>query len=285
MYRALLSLVCWLCWCAPLRAEVPHGVPFDESELAAALGARVPELDRSEVLLAWLDGRLLVTLRTRVRVVELGTAQHAEAARVVALVLADLAREEPPPAAPRPEVLPAPVALPIGRSSAAAPTLPDRARFGVDVTGQRGLVAEEPWSLDAGLSVSGLLLRRLVLSVRAGYMTVPSIRSRATSTVVRLDALSLRPAVGVRFKLLELMTGPSLIPYWVHGGAGHNALLAGGSVQLTLWLPVVRSLRIAARVCFDVFGNRARIYAGGDRVLTTPRSMLGLSLGFAWGWS
>lgn len=267
-------------------SELPAGLPFDASELSEALSARISGLAPDQLRLDWLDGRVLVTLGTRARLVDLGAAQHTEAARVVALVVADLAREEPlapPLAAPTPVIVPteAPTARP-----ASVPLAPasDRTRLGIEVTGQRGLAGEEPWSVDAGVAASVAGRGRIVVSGRIGYMIVPTTRS-PTGTSVRLDGLSLRAGVGARFELLELVLGPSVIPYWVQGAEGHHAVLAGVGTQLTLWLPVVRSLRVAARLCLDVLGSRVRVYAGSDRVLTTPRAMLGLTLGFAWGWS
>ena len=131
----------------------------------------------------------------------------------------------------------------------------------------------------------GLIRREARFGARVGYWTSPAVHSQATGTEVRFDALSVRPSVAVRFAMLELGAGPVLAPFWVRGGEGHRDMLAGASVQLALWLAVVGALRLTARAQLDVLGNRTRLYAGDDPVVTTPRFMLGLSLGFAWGWS
>ena len=290
----VLTVICLIARVASARAEVSAGLPFEPQELAEALSARVPGVTPQDLTLTAVDGRVLVGLGAQVRLVDLGNAEHAEAARVLALVVADMARE--PPAVPHASLVPpqtTPVAAPSVTQVTAPqapppsspPPRPDRVRLGLDLAGQRGLAPDESWSFDVGAGVSGTVWRRLLLAARVGYTGSAPVESSATGTRVRLNAFTLRPALGVRLRLLELSAGPTLMPLWMEGGEGHRDLLAGGHVQLGLWVPVVRSVRLLARVCFDLFANRTRFYAGSDAVLTTPRAMAGLALGFGWGFT
>jgi hypothetical protein len=281
LLRPDLAAFCVLSFVLVAAAQPGPPLPFDEQELGAALAARVPALQRSDLHLEATDGMLVVRWRERVRIVELGEARGSAAARVVALVVADMTLQETLPG-PREADVPAPAAA----ATAATPVSPtDRVRLSVDGALQRGAAGEESWSFDLGVAATAALRRRLVLSARLGYWTAPTVRSQATGTRVQFDALSLRPTIGGRFGLLELSGGPVLAPYWVRGGEGHRDLLAGAGLQLSLWLAVIDALRITTRVQLDVLGNRARLYAGDDLVVATPRFMFGLALGFAWGWS
>lgn len=277
----VLTLVCTLLQVAPVRAELPAGLPFDAQELADALSARVPGVMPHDLTLASTAGGVLVSLGARARVVDLGKAQQAEAARVVALVVADMLAEPLPPLPPAPASAPAVSATPGAVGMPAAST--DRARFGLDLAGQRGMAPEESWSFDVGMGASATVWRRLLLAGRIGYTGSAPVESSATGTRVRFNALTLRPALGLRLRLLELSGGPTLMPFWMQGGEGHRDLLAGGHVQLAVWVPVTRSVRLLARLCCDLFANRTRLYAGSDAVLTTPRAMAGLALGLGWG--
>jgi hypothetical protein len=169
-------------------------------------------------------------------------------------------------------------------SQAAEPSLPrDHVGVEADFAGQRGLAGEESFSFDLGLGASFRLRERLILAARAGYWKVPTVRSATTGTAVRFDALSLRPAIGVRLAPLELLAGAVIAPFWTRGGDGHQDQLYGVSAQCSYWLRLASSLRFVARLTCDAFMNRFRLYGSGDRVLTTPRVMLGLALGLAWG--
>lgn len=284
----ILAIICLISAAGVVRAEAPPALPFREHELADALAARLPGIAPRDLTLAIVDGRVLVTLGAHVRLVDLGDAKDVEAARVLALVIADLAREPlPQPPTETEPVPPALAALPARPrpADAQAPSKPDRARLGLDVTGQRGLAREESWSFDVGIAASTAVWRNLLVAARVGYTGSPAVESSATGTRVRFSALSLRPALGVRLQLFELSAGPSLLPFWLAGGEGRREVLAGAHVQLALWAPLLRSVRLLARLCFDLFANRTRMYAGSDQVLTTPRVMAGLALGVGWGFT
>jgi hypothetical protein len=265
-------------------AQPPATLPFDEQELGDALAARLPTLPRSELHIEAVDGVLVVRWHEHVRVVELGEARGSQAARVVAVVVADMTQRDAVPSVPE-----------VGASAPTAPALTgirsppispsDRARVSADGALQIGASAEDSWSFDVGLGATALRRRRLVLGGRVGYWKAPTVRSRATGTPVYFDALTLRPTIGVRLGLLELSGGPVLAPFWVRGGNGHRDILAGANVQLSLWFAVLASLRITTRAQLDMLGNRTLLYSGDDLVVATPRFMFGLALGLAWGWS
>jgi hypothetical protein len=270
LLRLALLLVCLLGCISASRADGRSSLPFSEHELEQALSARLAAPLRARLTITTVDHRLLIRLGAALRMVELGGSQGAEAARIVAVIAASMASETPtlsPPASQAPE----------------PSETRDSVRVEVDFAAQRGLAREESFSFDLGLGASVRLRERLILAARAGYWKVPSVHSTATGTVVRFDALSLRPAIGVRFAPIELLAGAVVAPFWVSGGAGHGDQLYGVSAQCSLWLRVVSSLRIVARLTCDAFVNRSRLFGGADRVLTTPRVMLGLALGFAWG--
>ncbi|MEY4514230.1 MAG: hypothetical protein RLZZ450_6352 [Pseudomonadota bacterium] len=268
-------LLCAL-WCGPrVQAQAENALPFEEAELGRALAARAPQLTYGQLRLEPLEGRLLISVGPRSRVVDLAGLEGSDAARVVAVLAADLAAQ-----AANPE--PWQVDRNLGRSTGAAL---DRYRVGIDAAAIHGAQSSEGWSFASGLAAAIKLPRRFMLGARSEYWTMPTVHSRTTGTELHFQSLALRTELGLGFAPLLVSIGGVCAPYWVRGGQGHRDVLGGVGVSAAVWLPVRRGLRLGVRVQVDTFLNRTRLLSADETAFVTPRVALGLSLGMAWGWS
>jgi hypothetical protein len=292
--RATVVVIACLLLIAPaLRAQGPQDAPFEPRELAQALSARAPAWV-AEVLQVYAQGDVVVVnLRGLSRRVELGGARGAEAARVVALVVADLSEQggamprdpraavpSPPPVERESELIPA-LRSP---ASSVRPRGPDKLRLSLDLATQRGAAASDFWGFDVGIGLNGVLRERWLLGARVGYWVSIAQYMPQIEQTTRLHALTLRALGGLRLGAVELALGPVLAPLWIQHQDMHF-LLPGGFLQVGLSLPASASLSMFARAQLDVFAARARFFEWNTLVFTTPRLMFGLALGFAWGWT
>ena len=266
------------------EAQEGGALPFGEQELTEALSARAPHIDSSNVSVQAAGDLFLVTLGAKSRVLDLAGANGLDAARVVALVAADLALAEEPSVvvaepAPTQQAEDPRVAVPPPERVA----LPDSFRLGAQGSVLHGLQRNDTWGFMLGLT-GDFVARRVLTTLTASYWTMPTAVSRWTLSEIQFDALSLRAGVGVQFSQASLALGPAYARYWVRGGSGHTGNLFGLSLQGSMWLPAARHIRVGIRGYIDGYMRRALFYAGGsDVVLATPGIALGIALAVAWG--
>ena len=279
-------------------AQPVAALPCSDEQLRQALSARAQVLAETPVrVLPQGPGGTTYVVRVgaRERVVDVAGAEGVEAARVFALVAADLAlHAEQPLSVPAPEPSAAARTSPDGDAPAGpSPDAPAaNAQTAMVDVGQIGVEIAAPYNVDGtpgfGLQTTASIerwLRWAAFAWRVGYWKLPSGRSQATGSEIRFDALTLHAEVGVRFERFGGGVGAAIAPYWVRGGRGDRGVLPALTLHAAFWHPVSRTLRLGVRAIADAFLKRRRFLSGAEAVVATPAWTLGLGLGLAWGWS
>lgn len=275
----------------------PGALPFSEAELQQALLARLfPSPSEPGPQRAQVDpsgpGVVSVRVGDRTRSVTVGDRTGSAAARVVALVIADLLSEA---AVPDEKLAVAPsVHQPVEVVLVDAGT-PDlqalvrqsgrRCRLAVTVGASRGT--------DAGESVAGTLNGDLVITQGNGrFNLAPSVgltkmptRNAGTMYEVSSWELAARMLVGFSRGPVDVLAGPLAAIYSPGGATSLSWILFGGEVMARVAAPLSRRLRLTMDARVDGWANRMRVtWADGRTYTTTPRIGIGGGIGLAWDW-
>ena len=281
---------------APLTLTGSRELPFSDAELQQALLARLlsapsePGPPRTQVEPVG-PGVVSVRVGDRTRTVTVGDRTGTAAARVVALVIADLlsAPEATPPVAPS-------LRQPVEAVTVATPPTPElqpvvpeaRRRWRLVVAGgaSKGTSATE--------LVAGTLNGDLVIAPRnGGFKLAPSLGLTAMPTrnpgalnEVSFLGLTARMLAGFSQGPVDVLAGPIGSVYAIGGATAHRGFLFGGELMARVAAPLSRRMRLAVDARADLWGNRVRVHwadgAGGSSA--TPRVGLGVDVGLAWDW-
>lgn len=237
-----------------VHVDVAPGVAVTADEVAAALRLRIADAGAAvSVRVRPASDGVIAQVDERVRAVALGGRTGTDAARLIALAIADLAQVDIE--ATQVEVTAAPHAARVGRprtslelalvGSASVWSAP-LAAVGLDIAAARGrwLVAAE---LGAGKLVDGDL---------------------------HLGGGTVRLGGGVRAGRLDVRAGLVLAPVWVSNGAGDRTVLVGGGASARLRIPLAPDLRLVLAVGVDGFATRTQYTVtsavGSMTTLSTP---------------
>ncbi len=279
---------------APL-ATVNPGLPFSTSELAQALLARLSPADEPAPLRLKVEptgaDSVAIQVGDRTRVVQIGERTGPAAARVVALVIAELmsdgadAPQEEGGTAPAVTVarsqneVTAPV-LTSAPSVASGPSPPPR----ICVTGgaTKGLGTEEllAGTIDAEVVLPyGPAWARVAPSL--GLVLMPK-RNDGTFDEVEYRGAVGRLLAGGELGPLQILGGPFATAYSITGATEHAGALFGGEALARFTVPLSRRLSLVAAARVDVYANRVRVQWVDGTGYATPRVGVALGAGLAW---
>jgi hypothetical protein len=288
---------------SPLTLVQPEALPFSDAELRQALLARLqpraggpgePEMPRAEVDPAGA-GAVTVHVGARSRVVAVGERSGAGAARVVALVIAELlsAEAEPAVATEAPTVtvtVVAPAAPSAAPPTIVAPAPPPRAaewarHLCLTAGAGKGTGGEELWAgkldVDLVLSPGSGPLR---LAPSAGLTFMPT-RSGGTTDEVSFVGFVARALGGARIGPIDVLAGPVVSAYSIGGAMQHAGVLFGAEVTALLTTPLSERWRLVVAGRVDAFADRVRVVFADSLGYATPRVAISLGLGVAWNWT
>lgn len=277
---------------APVTLTGPRELPFSDAELQQALLARLLPAPaeagppRARVAPAG-PGIVSVRVGNRTRLVSVGGRTGGAAARVVALVMAELLTAEAAPAAV--PVAPGPEAPHVATLFTPQPEpvpLDARRQWRLVVTGgaSKGTGSEE--------SPAGTLDADLVTAARSGHLklaaslglTMMPMRNAGRLDEVSFVSLAARLLGGISRGPVDLLAGPMASVYDIGGGTTHNGFLFGGEVLARVAAPLSRSLRLAVDARVDGWANRVRVHWAVGGAYATPRVGIGIGAGVAWDW-
>jgi len=288
---------------APITLVDPETLPFSSAEMTQALLARLfPADDGADPpgfrIAPAGAGTVTVQIGDRSRVVAIGDRSGPAAARVIALVIAELlsgaGAEAAPdegaaaPAAPTATVLRA-ASEPPGRfdgTAAAAPA--DHGvvrRLSVAGGATKGIGSEE--------LLAGTLDADVVLPIGAGWarfapsagLTVMPSRNVGGFNEISFRAGAARLLAGGSWGPFDLLGGPFVSAYSIGGATEHAGLLFGGEVLARVSTPISRRVRVFAAARADAYANRVRVVWTVDNGYATPRIGLAIGVGLAWDWA
>jgi hypothetical protein len=272
-------------------------LPFTNTELERALLARLltpPDATgalRTQVEPAGQDA-VRVQVGARSRVVALAGRTGAAAARVVALVMAELVSaapdisataapvpaDSPPHAAPLPNASNPPASPVLSRRRAAAPRL--------CITG--GVAKGIGEDLLAGTLDVDLVVpigsSRLRIAPSVGLAMTPT-RNAGTFDEVSFLGASIRLLGGAAIGPADLLAGPVLSPYSIRGATAHDGLLIGGEAMARVAAPLATRLWLVAAARVDGYAERVRVHWPDGRAYATPRVNVAVDVGLAWSWA
>jgi hypothetical protein len=288
---------------APIMLADPDALPFSNAELTQALLARLLPADEARppqirVAPDGTPGAVTVRVGDRSRLVALGERTGTAAARVVALVVAELMSDAAPvadvesdaagtaPAAPAVTVSDAPPSASLAARPlppAPGPARPPR----LCVTGgvSKGTGAEELFAgtVDGDVALAiGPDWARVVPSV--GLTVMPDHDAGAFSKV-SLRSAAFRLLAGGGWGPLELVAGPVIAPYNIAGTTSHSGVLFGAEAVARLAVPLSGRLRFVAATRVDAYANRVRVEYIDGAGFATPRVGVSLGLGLGWDWA
>jgi len=289
---------------APITLVDPGTAPFSSGELSQALLARLTgaaDVTPPQVRVAGAGGVVTVEVGDRSRRVELGDRTGPAAARVVALVVAELMSDaaadlaeaaeagRTESASPGVRVPQASDETPPASLSAAPspePSAPLRPLL-LSVTGgvARGIGSEEllAGTVDADLVVA-LGDGGFRLTPSAGLIYMPT-RNDGTWSEVSFTSAIARVLAGRNFGFLDLAGGPFVARYSIGGANPHAGALFGAEALARIAAPLSRRARLVAETRVHAYGNRVRVAWADGNGYATPRLELTFGVGLAWDWS
>ena len=247
-----------------VAVEIDGPAPFARAELEHALRVRVGAAGRTgavRVRVVATDGGVIVEAHGGSQRVALGGRAGADAARLVALVAADLMLADLAEA-PDPAEAPGPAARPPGlvEAHAAVAREPARAPIAVAVLGSAarwaGVLA------DATVDVA-VPRGRWIGSVELGGGGLIGGGIDLRGAVVRVGG-------GVRAGLVEVRAGITVAPVEVRDGTGDCTVLAGAGASARLRVPIAPTVRIVLAAGADAFATRTEYRKDGMALTATP---------------
>ncbi len=291
----------------PPTPEQLDTLPFSDAELQQALLARLlgqagePALLRIDVKPAGA-GAVAVRVGARSRIVALNERTGAGAARVVALVIAEILNSgvETPPAGETPTTADAKRAIQAPSRTASGTVVPHptlaatgeptaapewKSRLCLTSGAAKGTGDEEllAGTLDVDLTMA-FGHGRLRLAPSAGLTIMPT-RNAGTLDQVSFLAVSGRLLGGATFGPLDFLGGPVVSRYSIGGATPHGGLLVGAEGVARLAAPLSDRFRLVAAARVDGFADRVRVFWVDGRAYATPRVELGVGVGLAWEWA
>jgi hypothetical protein len=282
----------------PVAVSGSKALPFSDAELESALLARLlgppehigePPVARVE---RTSEGAVTVRVGDDTRVVQVGARTGPAAARVVALVIADLlsGRSLPvsvTPASPAPEntaLAPDVAAPPVARH--ATPIPPVRApRVCLTAGASKGAGTQELLAANADLDLVIPVARTpWRWSPSIGVITMPT-RNEGTLEQVSFVGGVARLLGGRAWGPAELLVGPFVSAYSVGGETAHAGVLVGGEAMGRLSAPLSSGLRLVVDGRVDAYVNRVRVHWANGNAYATPRVGLSIGAGLAWDWA
>ncbi len=279
---------------APAISTDPSALPFSDTELQRALLARLlPSPDETGPAAARVapagPGAVSVRVGDQSRVVVVGDRKGIAAARVVALVIAELMMSpgpapsidaaEPPEAAPAPSAVARAGLEPVGaaRGHVWRATVAGGLSKG---TGSEELAAA---ALDADLVIP-LGDGGWKLSPSLGLRFMPTRNADTFHEVSFVSAVARLLCGGARGPI-GLFAGPFVSAYAIGGATAHSGFLFGAEAMARVAAPLSRSMRLAVETRLDGYVNRLQAdwLAGGG--YATPRVGVGIGIGLAWDWT
>jgi hypothetical protein len=283
---------------APLTLTDPDALPFSDTQLQQALLARLlPSLDEPGPAAARVaaagPGAVSVQVGGQSRVVDVGDRTGTAAARVVALVIAELMTARRPSAVPVPIGAPAPPTEPTPETAAVARAdlqpaggIGGRAWRVAAVGGvSKGLGGEELAlaTLDTAVVIPhGDSRWRLSPSMGLSFMPM---HNAGTLNEVSFVSAVARLLGGVAWGPIDLLAGPFVSAYAIGGATAHDGFLVGGEALGRVAAPLSRTLRLAVEARLDGYANRVRVRWLGEGGYATPRVGVGIGVGVAWDWT
>jgi hypothetical protein len=219
---------------------------------------------------------ILVRLGQRTRVVAVAERQGASAARVVALVIADLVAGEM-------SASPEPLATATAHASLPAQGLPFELpplRFTAVAGGSKGTGSEEPLCFALDVDVVGLF-HGILLGLAFDLVRSPERRRRLPDDFAYTAGIA-RLLVGWRRGPLELLGGPFASPYDVAGTVEHTGILVGAGAIARVSLRMVDRLHLVIGGRVDGYANRVHVVWPTGAGFATPRFDAALGVGLAW---
>jgi hypothetical protein len=288
---------------APLTLVQPQALPFSDAEIHRALLARLPPPggDPGEAGLPPVKvepsgaGAVTVHVGPRSRLVTVGKRLGADAARVVALVIADLVSEDTETtstadaaAAPSVTVAGPPIAPPSRVDVVVGPPrepTPRVHRLSLTAGAAKGTGDEEPLTrtLDVDL-VLPLGDGPLRFAPSVGLTLMPTHNSGNVAAASFTGGV-VRALGGASFGHVDLLAGPVVSPYGIGGAMPYIGVLFGGEALARLTVPIWDRLRLVGAARVDAFADRARVHFADGSTFATPWLQLGLAVGVAWDWS
>lgn len=240
-----------------MRIDVAAGVPIAADELRAALRVRLAEGPALVVHVRPVrDGVVVVGIGEHAREVAIGALAGAEAARLIALSVADLALDDLA-TAPPPEAV---AATPTVPARAAVPALPAATQLSFAAL---GTVAAWPGALVGGgaeIAVS-----------RGTWLGFAGVEGGAlASGALTLRGAPVRVGGGWRTGSVELRAGATAMPLWVATGPGDQTVLVGGGVSARLRLPVAPGVRVVLVAGVDAYATRSEYRVTAASTIETP---------------
>jgi hypothetical protein len=267
-------------------------LPFNAAELRAAVQPRRTTweaLQGRSVSIRGSGSTLVLELGERRRSLDLGGARGADAARLVALSLADLALAEPAAAAVQARAQPTAAnasASPPSRAPATVTAVDGSAsnahvwtRVALIPSVGKGFSALDPWTHAVELGVSQAIEPWLI-EADIAWWAAPQIHRNGFAS--GWDAARLRLQAGLRLGVLELLAGPALAPLWVSGGDGHQGVLFAAGVTARVALRIHRHIDGLLALGLDLFPHRVELQAYDVSVIATPRAALFAGVGLGW---
>ena len=280
----------------------PEVVPFSSAELEQALLARSfssEDAPRPPIRVAPAGvGAVVVEAGDRSRMVSLAERTGPAAARVVALVIAELLSDagaddqsndgdEPPSPAvnvsPNSNGLPPAGLVAVPSPASSGPTPPLRLCVTGGMTAGPGKEEQLAYSADADV-ILPLEYRGVRLAPSAGAVFMPT-RDAGNWREVSYKAGVARLLAGTSLGPVDLFGGPFATRYSIGGINPHAGFLFGAEALARLSVPVSRNARLVAAARAHYYVDRVRVLFVDGTGYATPRYELSLGIGLAWDWS
>ncbi|HEV7558068.1 MAG TPA: hypothetical protein VGO00_21520 [Kofleriaceae bacterium] len=244
-----------------VEVDVDGGAPVTATGIADALRVRVgPTGSPIRVHVATVLGGVVVSAAGATRVIALGDLTGPDAARLIALATLDLLDERETGASP---------AMTMPRVPVDASSSIERTTFALGAVGTASM-----WSdMLAGITVDAEVTRgRWLGAVDVGGATLVAGRLQLREAVVRVGA-------GIRFGVVDVRAGATVMPMDVSNGTGDQTVLVGAGASLRTRIAMSDAARFVIAAGFDVFATQTD-YTIGTSMVTTPWIAPWLAAGF-----
>jgi hypothetical protein len=253
---------------ADVKVVCSGPLPFSRADLEGALRARQPLLGvlSSVEVRAEDSGRTVVRVGVAERDVDWDGRTGEEAARLVAVLVLDLARADTPMTVSSPP------------SSPSAGGAGRAVRLGVTLKSpldHEGVIARLEPTLDLAVDVRW----GVAAFVAAGYRRVSAA---SDAGALEMDQVPLRAGLAYGRRWLELRLCALARPYAVGGDGTHRGTIWGGGVSAAMRWPVARRLSVVLAAGLDVSRSRMVFSIDQQPVLSTAWTAPWLGAGVAW---
>jgi len=265
----------------PVHIEISGNPKFSAEDLVRALAPRLPPDTPAGTLsvTARSDGMIELSWQSRKRVVDLGDESGPAAARVAALLAADLLPllgppQVAPPAIAPPAIAPPAIALPAMRTS--TPESCDAVSLAAGYSLWSG-DGHGPLLQGPALSV-GLERKHLRLYAEGAW-----VQGEPRSSF-DMTAWPLRVGAGLGASYFSLLGSLVMVPYKLGGVANLTRTLMGAGMGLGSQFPMAAGFALHVDVGADLFlGKRLQLVAGDTTHFESPLWALRFGAALAWG--